>query len=423
MERPGQVYSFGGFRFDVARRTLTPKQGGTPTLLPNQAFDVLLMLVQQPGELIERSTLMDRVWPNVTVVDNSLSQVVATLRRILGDGASAPRYVATVSRRGYRFLTDVVAEDRIGRIPQAYQLYAVGWSALTRPDGARLAGARQCLEAAVALDPDFAMAWTCLADAYFMSVTHGVSSWSDNLPKMGIAIKRAMALAPNQSEVHAIYGKFHELENVDWSSGVRHYRKALELNPQCYWGQRLLGIYYVFCGRFDDGIELFRRCQAIEPLAVNLNCHIGMAHYYARRYETAVEQLELTLKMDPTFSVAHGFLGRTLLRLGKFDEAIAEFEAMTSSVHSGASDILVAWAMMGRTAEARVGLDRLASQDRPFDVAAVNAALGENDAAMDWLERAAEARAVGFFTVDPLFDQIRHMERFQALVRRLGGES
>lgn len=422
MLRPGQIYSFGGFRLDVARRTLAPKQGGALIPLPSHAFDVLLVLVQRPGELTERSILMDQAWPNVTVVDNSLSQAVAALRRALGDDPSDPRYVATVARRGYRFLADVVAEDQAARNPQAYQLFAVGWSALTRPDGARLPEARRCLEAAVALDPDFAMAWVCLTEAYSMSMAHGSCSFADVLPKMQAAIDRAMALAPERSEVHAMYGKFVESRDSDWSGGAPHYRKALELNPNCYWGQRLLGLYEIHCGRFDEAIELFRRCQVIEPLAVNLNGHIGMALYYARRYEAAVEQLEFTLKMEPTFAVSRGYLGRALLRLRKFDRAITEFQAMTSNVMQSASDIPVAWAMMGRSADARAALDGLASQDRPFEMASVNAALGENDAAMDWLERAAEARTVAFFAVDPLFDQIKHLERFQSLVRRLGVE-
>jgi tetratricopeptide (TPR) repeat protein len=184
----------------------------------------------------------------------------------------------------------------------------------------------------------------------------------------------------------------------------------------------MLGLHLIHTGYFDEAIALFRKCQETQPLAVNLHGHIGMAYYYAGRYPEAVDQLELTLRMDPQFEVSRGFLGRCHLQLGDFERAVAEFTAGPSIVHQRGADLPAAFALSGRHDEARAGLASLMqdAQARPYDIAVVHAALGEDAEAMDWLERAIEARAIGFFAVDPMFARIRPSTRFQSAVRRLG---
>jgi eukaryotic-like serine/threonine-protein kinase len=422
MRHPGQIYAFGDFRLDAGRRALTPRSGGLAIPLSNPAFEILLCLLRRPGDLVERSSLLAQVWPHVHVVDNSLSQAMAALRRALGDDAAAPRYVATVARRGYRLVADVLAEDRTARDLQAYQLYAVGCAALMRPGGDSLVEARTCFEAAVARDPDFALAHACLAETYSMQCIHGLTPASDAIPRMQAAIGHAMALAPDRSEVQAMSGKVIELAELDYRAASAAYRRALELNPHCYWGQRMLGLHLIHTARSDEAIALFRKCQETQPLAVNLHGHIGMAHYYAGRYPEAIDQLELTLRMDPQFEVSRGFLGRCHLLLGDFERAVAEFTAGPSVVHSRGADLPVVFALSGRHDQARAGLAALMRDEpaRPYDIAVVHAALGQDAEAMEWLERAIEARTPGFFAVDPMFARIRPSARFQSIVQRLG---
>jgi TolB-like protein/DNA-binding winged helix-turn-helix (wHTH) protein len=101
-----QRFEFVGFRLDAQRRTLADPHG-QPVAITAKAFDALLYFVEHPGQVIERATLLDAVWPNAVVEENNLSQVVAALRRALGDGV-----IATVPRRGYQFVADVrIATD------------------------------------------------------------------------------------------------------------------------------------------------------------------------------------------------------------------------------------------------------------------------------------------------------------------------
>jgi len=96
------AYRFGPFVLDTAAYRLL--KGSTEVALTPKAFDLLRHLVERPGTLVSKEELFERVWPDVAVTDNALTQVVSDLRQALGDAAGAPGYVQTVARRGYRFI-------------------------------------------------------------------------------------------------------------------------------------------------------------------------------------------------------------------------------------------------------------------------------------------------------------------------------
>jgi DNA-binding winged helix-turn-helix (wHTH) protein len=101
------IYEFGDFRFHAAQRQLTARGDGRPIELTPKALDTLHFLLQHPGELLDKSTLIAAVWPSVVVKENSLNQVVSALRRALGDGSGGRRFIVTVPGRGYQFVAPV----------------------------------------------------------------------------------------------------------------------------------------------------------------------------------------------------------------------------------------------------------------------------------------------------------------------------
>jgi len=105
--RADGVYEFGDFRLLAAQRRLTARADGRPIELTPKALDTLHFLVQHPGELLDKSTVMAAVWPNVVVEENNLNQVVSALRRALGDGSGGRRFIVTVPGRGYQFVAPV----------------------------------------------------------------------------------------------------------------------------------------------------------------------------------------------------------------------------------------------------------------------------------------------------------------------------
>src|SRR6516164_6493467 len=101
------VYEFGDFRLHAAQRRLTARSDGRAIELTPKALDALHFLLQHRGELLDKSTLIAAVWPNVVVEENNLNQVVSALRRALGDGSGGRRFIVTVPGRGYQFVAPV----------------------------------------------------------------------------------------------------------------------------------------------------------------------------------------------------------------------------------------------------------------------------------------------------------------------------
>src|SRR5215467_3397952 len=99
------LYEFGPFQIDAARRLLF--RNGQPVTLTPKAFDLLLVLVENRERLVEKSELMQRIWPDSFVEETNLSQNVSTLRKALGENAKQHQYVVTVPGRGYRFVANV----------------------------------------------------------------------------------------------------------------------------------------------------------------------------------------------------------------------------------------------------------------------------------------------------------------------------
>src|SRR5687767_8813971 len=97
---------FGPFVFDTATRELL--EGGRPLHLSPKSFDLLQILVEHRPAVVSKAALQDRVWPDVFVDEANVGNAVAEIRRVLGDDPKTPAYVATVSRRGYRFCAEVV---------------------------------------------------------------------------------------------------------------------------------------------------------------------------------------------------------------------------------------------------------------------------------------------------------------------------
>jgi DNA-binding winged helix-turn-helix (wHTH) protein len=104
-----RVASFGPFRLLPRQRLLL--EGDKPLRLGSRALDILIALVERPGELVSRKELMTRIWPDTVVEDCNLTVHVAALRRTLADGQAGNRYLATIPGRGYRFVAPVVVVE------------------------------------------------------------------------------------------------------------------------------------------------------------------------------------------------------------------------------------------------------------------------------------------------------------------------
>jgi len=164
-------------------------------------------------------------------------------------------------------------------------------------------------------------------------------------------------------------------------------------------------------------------------LSLIINVAVGWALYHARRYEAAIEQLRRTLELDPNYPVTYWILGLLLRKTGHYELAIREGEKGVKL--SGGSPLLRAalahtLATAGRTKEALQTLDdlkKLAKQRyvSPYFFAGIHIGLGEDDCAIEYLEKAYEERShwLIYLHIDPSMDSLRYNARFKDLLRRV----
>src|SRR5262249_44353609 len=104
-QQDNHSYEFGRFRLKAAERILL-REGELVPLTP-KVFDILLMLVENSGQVVAKDDLMKRVWPNTFVEEGNLTQNISLLRKALGESPGGVQFIETVPRRGYRFVADV----------------------------------------------------------------------------------------------------------------------------------------------------------------------------------------------------------------------------------------------------------------------------------------------------------------------------
>ena len=130
-----RLYEFGDFRLDASERLLSSR-GVTVPLTP-KAIDLLLALVDQPGRLLDKETLLKTVWPDTFVEENNLADNIFKLRRVLGDGENGTRFIETVPKRGYRFVADVRIVGRLTEQgpEQRSRSRRIRWARRSDPEG------------------------------------------------------------------------------------------------------------------------------------------------------------------------------------------------------------------------------------------------------------------------------------------------
>jgi Kae1-associated kinase Bud32 len=327
-------------------------------------------------------------------------------------------------------------EQRMSRIPtdnsEAYQLFLRGryhWSKRTAKD---LEKSVEYYERAVAIDPNFAFAHAGLADTYVLLSGFGVSSPQESFPKAKKAAERAIQLDDTLAPAYASLA--YILFNYDWNfeESERLMRRAIELDPNYstayhwYGNANLLAM-----GKLEESIASVERAYDLDPLSLIINADLATAYLYAGRYEEAVAQYKKTLELDENFYYAYAYLGRTYMMMGEHEKAIEAFEKADQLSDDPRIYMLFAcnYSRMGKRAEALKKIEELKKISRekyvsPYYFALAYAALGENDMAFQWLEKAYEAREgrMTLIKADPLLNDLRSDPRFTDLLKRIGLE-
>ena len=315
--------------------------------------------------------------------------------------------------------------------PEAYESYLKGryyWN--KRSDGG-FTKAIGYFEEATQQDPQYALAYAGLADCYGVigATIIGTVPAAEAAPKAKAAAIRALELDPSLAEAETSLATAKFNYDWDWQGAAAGFKKAIELNPSYATAYQRYSLYLAAMGRFQDSLEQINKARELDPLSISINWSLGWRLYLARQYDRAIEQLRNTADMDPSYELPHLVLGQAYEQKGDFAHAIPELQKAVELSRGSAlmtSGLAHGYAVSGNRARAEKLLSGLFAKSgkqyvSPYYFAVVYAGLGENRAAMDWLDKAYADRSNGlvFLKVDPELDSLRSDQRFNVLKAKL----
>ena len=286
--------------------------------------------------------------------------------------------------------------------------------------------AKAYFEDAVRIDPNYAAAYAGLADYY--TLTNELSP-RVAMPRANKYVQKALALDENLPDAHATLAYINFYGDWDWPSADKEFNRAIELSPSYAEAHRSYSEFLSEMGKHDQALTEIRTALELDPLSIATILDSGWAFYYARDYTRAIEQCGKVLDLDPHSVSARDCIGSAHLATAAYDQAISEFSVLVMS--SGNDPLRLAslgcaYAASGRKPQAQKVVAQLYELSKihyvpPYFLGQVHAALGDNDAAMSWLEKAYEQHDSYLvrIKVDPVMDPLRSDPRFEQLQQRM----
>ncbi len=327
------------------------------------------------------------------------------------------------------------AERRPAKRPtantEAYQLYLKGryyWNKMPQDVDRGIQSFQQAIEK----DPNYALAYTGLAD-YYLSLGSwevGAMAPAEAGPKARAAARKALEIDDQLAEAHTSMGYALLNFDWDWAGAERELRRSLELDPRDSNAQHRYSHYCMAVGRVDESLAASQRALELDPLNLIISGHLGWHYVWARQPDQAIEQVRKTLELDPNFFYGHLLLGWADEQKGMYQEAIAAEEK--ASEVSGRNALSLAslghaYAVGGKRAQALQVIEELKERSRQsyvgaYEIAVIYVGLGDKDQAFAWLEKACQERSAWlvYLTREPRLDPLRPDPRFRELVRRVG---
>lgn len=315
--------------------------------------------------------------------------------------------------------------------PVAHEAYLKGlyyWNKRSK-DG--LEKAIAFFNQAIAADPNYALPYAGIAEAYIPLTYFGEVRGTEARSRVMTALTKALELDDSLAEAHTALGSAKSFYDYDWNGAEKEFRRAISLNPNYatgrQWYAQLLGSE----GRTTEALAEGRRALALDPLSLAINAGWGHRLYRARRFNEAATFLNrVALDLDPNYPMTHWTLGFVYIQQKKFALAIAELEKAKAAFEGNAlieGTLGCAAAASGDRQRAEAVLGHLTSEAKtryidPYALAMVFAGLQDNGRAIAWLQRASDDRDgfVTFVNNEPMLDGMRADPRFLALVAKMG---
>jgi DNA-binding winged helix-turn-helix (wHTH) protein/tetratricopeptide (TPR) repeat protein len=476
--RQGGAEWFSGRRVEGGAAADLLVRGEEQVRLEPRVMDVLVHLAERANEVVSKEELIEHVWKGRYVTDDVLSVAIYSLRKSLGDDARRPRYVETVSRRGYRLIAPMQpaagASPRIHaeapRQPEVRRPRWYSWSTVAATvvlalaaasalwvltaarhrrhvppaeaheaylkgryflDQRSIRGWRQALEQferAVALDPRDPAAQAGLADAYSAMSDFGVASPAEMRPRAMKAAQRALELDPQSAAGLAALGRVQFLFDWDFAAADRSLARAVALDPDYMPAHQTMAWLKSARGQHAEAVAAAQRALQLDPVNTARYTELAWVLALSGRQGEALREIERALQLNPRSSETYLMKGWACEVAGQADAAFAAYREGLRLL--GVPEEWLQRMDAEYRAEGLAGCYRgwvnrrggggtLMSETRR---AQLYVRMGELDRAIESLEHAYQKRegALAWVNVDPSYQPLRSDARFQQIAARVG---
>lgn len=311
---------------------------------------------------------------------------------------------------------------------EAYQLYLQGRYHANRLTLQGFQRAIEYLRKAIEKDPQYALAYAGIADAYYRAATVCLPP-GEAFMEVKAAAAKALELDDALADAHTLFAIFVAHYDRKPLAAESWFKRGIELAPNSVFAHEEYGLYLAKMGRSAEAIVELRRAQELDPLSLVTCVVLGWTYYFARQPKKAKEESSKALEIDHGFWMAHWTMALGYEQTNQYLEALAELEKAKALDDSSWIPAVLArvYAKVGRQNEAQKILDKLMEKSKQqwvarYLMATAYVSLGKHDQAFEWLQKALEDydEWISRINIDPALDLLRADPRFQDLLRRVG---
>src|SRR5262249_52934128 len=246
---------------------------------------------------------------------------------------------------------------------EAYDLYLQGLYFSNKSDEENLRKSLNFFQLALDKDVNFPRAWTGIAKGWYWLADVYVKPL-EAYPKMLEAASKAVALDEHEAEAHCYLGEAKRILEHNLAAEEAELKRALELDPNSATAHLIMSLFQSAQGNLKEAVNEIEKAKQLDPLSPGIS-YFAVGRYLATdQIDEAVAEGQRTLELDTTFQYLTPPLAEAYLAKGKFEQAVILYEKAQEVTHFPASGLAIAYARMGRFADARRILDQLLAKAR-----------------------------------------------------------
>jgi serine/threonine protein kinase/Tfp pilus assembly protein PilF len=316
---------------------------------------------------------------------------------------------------------------------EAYRLYLHGLNSWNKRGEANLINSVEYFEKAIALDPNYALAYAGVADAFSILGNNALWPAEKAYPKAKAAALKALEIDNGLAEAHTSLAAIMQDYDWDFVGAEKEFIVAIALAPGYATAHHWYALFLLTSGHHEEAIREINIARNLDPLSPRISANVGLVHYLARQYSQAIEELNKALEEGLISGALYAYIGWAYEAVGNYGEAVQSYlQNVKLSGNSEARDngIACCYALMGRREEASKILNNIieyskVNYESSVNIAEVFACLGETNQVFAWLETALMKRdpnLIFYPKYHHRFDPIRSDPRYEALLHKVGLE-